>query len=83
MLVTKLLGRVFGTPEVRGLMLGLDASGRTTALYAWVSGQVQPYTLHTIGFNVETVPRAGMRLTMWDTGGCDKVSRHIRHTGRR
>jgi len=49
--IAKLLSAVFPTKELRGLMLGLDASGRTTALYKLKLGEIVT-TIPTIGFNV-------------------------------
>ena len=40
--------------DMRILMLGLDAAGKTTILYKFKVGEVVT-TVPTIGFNVETV----------------------------
>ena len=58
--------------QLRGILLGLDASGRTTALYKWKTGEVIQ-TIPTIGFNVETIDAGGASLVLWDVGGCDKI----------
>ena len=58
--------------QLRGILLGLDASGRTTALYKWKRGEVIQ-TIPTIGFNVETIDAGGASLVLWDVGGCDKI----------
>ena len=42
------------TREMRILMVGLDAAGKTTILYKMKLGEVVN-TIPTIGFNVETV----------------------------
>ncbi len=47
-------GRFFGRTEMRILMVGLDAAGKTTILYKFKLGEVVT-TIPTIGFNVETV----------------------------
>ncbi len=44
----------FGKQEMRILMVGLDAAGKTTILYKLKLGEVVT-TIPTIGFNVETV----------------------------
>ncbi len=44
----------FGKKEMRILMVGLDAAGKTTILYKLKLGEVVT-TIPTIGFNVETV----------------------------
>merc|ERR1712124_203301 len=51
---TKLMGRLFSKQEMRILMVGLDAAGKTTILYKLKLGEVVT-TIPTIGFNVETV----------------------------
>lgn len=62
------------------LLLGLDASGKTTFLY-----QIKNYadevetTIPTIGFNVETLQLGGMDFKCWDIGGCDKLRVLWRH----
>ena len=45
---------VQGKKEMRILMVGLDAAGKTTILYKLKLGEVVT-TIPTIGFNVETV----------------------------
>jgi len=45
---------MFGKKEMRILMVGLDAAGKTTILYKLKLGEVVT-TIPTIGFNVETV----------------------------
>eukprot|EP01038_Epipyxis_sp_PR26KG_P005144 gene5144-7164_t len=64
--------------EYRGLMVGLDASGRTTALYRLKLGEVVT-TIPTIGFNVETLDYKTVQFTLWDVGGCDKIRPLWRH----
>jgi GTPase SAR1 family protein len=51
---TKMWDKLFGKKEMRILMVGLDASGKTTILYKLKLGEVIT-TIPTIGFNVETV----------------------------
>uniref|UniRef100_A0A6B2LM77 ADP-ribosylation factor n=1 Tax=Arcella intermedia TaxID=1963864 RepID=A0A6B2LM77_9EUKA len=62
----------FGQREVRILMIGLDASGKTTILYKLKLGEVVS-TIPTIGFNVETVQHKNVKLTVWDVGGQDRI----------
>ncbi|CAF2921068.1 unnamed protein product [Rotaria sp. Silwood2] len=64
--------------EVRVLMLGLDAAGKTTALYVMKLGEVVT-TIPTIGFNVETVEFKNITMTAWDVGGRDKIRPLWRH----
>ncbi|KPM05568.1 hypothetical protein QR98_0040330 [Sarcoptes scabiei] len=58
----KFLSKIFGSKEIRILMLGLDASGKTTILYKLKSGQTVT-TIPTVGFNVETVVYKNVRFT--------------------
>jgi ADP-ribosylation factor protein 1 len=44
----------FGSRDMRILMIGLDAAGKTTVLYKLKLGEIVT-TIPTIGFNVETV----------------------------
>merc|ERR1711879_1007641 len=75
---TKLWGRLVGTQEMRILMVGLDAAGKTTILYKLKLGEVIT-TIPTIGFNVETVEFKQISLTAWDVGGRDKIRPLWRH----
>merc|ERR1712113_303602 len=58
--------------EMRILMVGLDAAGKTTILYKLKLGEVVT-TIPTIGFNVETVEYRSLSFTVWDVGGQDKI----------
>ncbi|PRP77388.1 ADP-ribosylation factor [Planoprotostelium fungivorum] len=64
--------------DLRILMLGLDAAGKTTILYKLKLGEVVT-TIPTIGFNVETVQYKNISFTVWDVGGCDKIRPLWRH----
>merc|ERR1712176_1594333 len=70
--------RMLGKQEMRILMLGLDAAGKTTVLYKLKLGEVVT-TIPTIGFNVETVQHKKLSLTVWDVGGKDKIRPIWRH----
>ncbi|VDM54783.1 unnamed protein product [Angiostrongylus costaricensis] len=65
-------------PEVRILMVGLDAAGKTTILYKLKLGEIVT-TIPTIGFNVETVEYKNISFTVWDVGGQDKIRPLWRH----
>jgi len=75
---TKLFDGVFGKRDMRILMVGLDAAGKTTILYKLKLGEVVT-TIPTIGFNVETVEYKNISFTMWDVGGQDKIRPLWRH----
>jgi ADP-ribosylation factor protein 1 len=64
--------------EMRILMQGLDAAGKTTLLYNLKLGEVVT-TIPTIGFNVETIEFKNIHLTCWDVGGRDKIRPLWRH----
>jgi ADP-ribosylation factor protein 1 len=70
--------RLFGKREMRILMVGLDAAGKTTILYKLKLGEVVT-TIPTIGFNVETVEYRNISFTVWDVGGQDKIRPLWRH----
>ena len=74
----KLFDRLFGPKEMRILMVGLDAAGKTTILYKLKLGEVVT-TIPTIGFNVETVEYKNISFTVWDVGGQDKIRPLWRH----
>merc|ERR1712168_1035867 len=57
---------LFGKKEMRILMVGLDAAGKTTILYKLKLGEIVT-TIPTIGF------------TVWDVGGQDKIRPLWRH----
>merc|ERR1712241_275628 len=75
---TKLWQRFAGKHEMRILMVGLDAAGKTTILYKLKLGEVVT-TIPTIGFNVEAVEYKNINFTVWDVGGQDKIRRLWRH----
>ena len=50
--------------DVRILMVGLDAAGKTTILYKLKLGEIVT-TIPTIGFNVETVEYKNISFTAW------------------
>ncbi|KHN82183.1 ADP-ribosylation factor 6 [Toxocara canis] len=74
----KLLSKIFGKREMRILMLGLDAAGKTTILYKLKLGQ-SVTTIPTVGFNVETVTYKNVKFNVWDVGGQDKIRPLWRH----
>merc|ERR1712014_406592 len=75
---TKLWSTLIGTQEMRILMVGLDAAGKTTILYKLKLGEVIT-TVPTIGFNVETVEYKNITFTVWDIGGQDKIRKLWRY----
>ena len=68
-----IIGRLFNPPqEMRILMVGLDAAGKTSILYKLKLGEIIT-TVPTIGFNVETVEYKKINFTVWDIGGQHKI----------
>ncbi|KAG2146006.1 ADP-ribosylation factor family-domain-containing protein [Suillus bovinus] len=92
--LSKALGRLFGNKEMRLLMLGLDAAGKTSKLTLLFSCRVEHWaaailyklklnqsvtTIPTVGFNVETVTYKNVKFNVWDVGGQDKIRPLWRH----
>ena len=69
---SKLWSKLLRKKDVRILMVGLDAAGKTTILYQLKMGETVK-TIPTIGFNVETLDYKGLNFTVWDVGGQDKI----------
>jgi ADP-ribosylation factor protein 1 len=76
--IGKLFDRLFGNRDMRVVMLGLDAAGKTTILYKLHIGEVLT-TVPTIGFNVEKVQYKNVVFTVWDVGGQEKLRPLWRH----
>uniref|UniRef100_A0A0X3NUR5 ADP-ribosylation factor n=1 Tax=Schistocephalus solidus TaxID=70667 RepID=A0A0X3NUR5_SCHSO len=75
---SRIFDRLFGKKEMRILMVGLDAAGKTTILYKLKLGEIVT-TIPTIGFNVETVEYKNVNFTVWDVGGQDRIRPLWRH----
>jgi ADP-ribosylation factor protein 6 len=76
--ISKLMNQIFGSKEMRLLMLGLDAAGKTTILYK-LKLDTDVTTIPTVGFNVETVTYKNTKFNVWDVGGQDKIRPLWRH----
>ena len=76
--ISSLSSRLFGKQQMRILMVGLDAAGKTTILYKLKLGEIVT-TISTIGFNVETVEYKNICFKVWDIGGQDKIRPLWRH----
>lgn len=70
--------KFFGKKEVRIVMVGLDAAGKTTVLNKLKFGEVV-MTVPTIGFNVESIEYKNLQMQVWDIGGQDKIRPLWRH----
>ncbi|KAF1823898.1 ARF/SAR superfamily [Dissoconium aciculare CBS 342.82] len=76
--ISKMMNKIFGSKEMRLLMLGLDAAGKTTILYK-LKLDTDVTTIPTVGFNVETVTYKNTKFNVWDVGGQDKIRPLWRH----
>ncbi|PVZ97531.1 hypothetical protein BB558_006508 [Smittium angustum] len=63
--ISKLLSGFFGKREIRILMVGLDAAGKTTILYKLKLGEIVT-TIPNIGFSAETVQYKNINFLSWD-----------------
>ena len=68
----------FGKKSYKVIMIGLDAAGKTTALYKLKLNETVT-TIPTIGFNVETVSHKNVEFTAWDIGGQERLRPLWRH----
>jgi len=64
------MGLFASTPqkEMKVLIVGLDAAGRTTMLYHWWANEKQQYVIPTVGINCETFTHKDASVTVWDVG---------------
>ncbi|KAF1334193.1 hypothetical protein FI667_g2224, partial [Globisporangium splendens] len=65
---SKVFASLFGSKEVRILILGLDNAGKTTILYRLQADEIEQ-TVPTIGFNMETLQYKNIKFQVWDLGG--------------
>ena len=63
---------VYGNREASILILGLDASGKTTIMNRLKYGD-NMVTVPTIGFNCEHIQFGNLNFIGWDIGGQDKI----------
>ena len=69
---SKVWNNIFEKRQVRILMLGLDAVGKTTTMYKIKMNETVK-TIPTIGFNVEEMTYKNLKMVMWDIGGQGKL----------
>lgn len=63
--MSKLFESLFGSKEVRILILGLDNAGKTTILYRLQNESDEAVqTIPTIGFNVETLQYKNIKVSV-------------------
>lgn len=64
-LFSKIFESLFGSKEVRILILGLDNAGKTTILYRLQNESDEAVqTIPTIGFNVETLQYKNIKVSI-------------------
>mmetsp|Transcript_41029 Transcript_41029/g.102012 ORF Transcript_41029/g.102012 Transcript_41029/m.102012 type:complete len:182 (-) Transcript_41029:210-755(-) len=78
LILSKAWASLVSKRDVRLLMVGLDAAGKTTVLYKLKLGEVVT-TIPTIGFNVESLVYKNLSFNVWDVGGQDKIRPLWRH----
>ena len=78
LVISRVMDCLLGKKEMRILMLGLDAVGKTTILYRLKLGEIIS-TISTIGFNVEMVEYKNIKFTVWDMGTQDKMKLLWKH----
>ena len=66
------MGLTKGKKEVRGMVIGDNAVGKTTLLYNMKLGRIVN-CVPTVGFNVESFELDKFRLNLWDLGGGCRV----------
>ena len=77
---SKLWNNLLGKKEIRILMLGLDASGKTTILHKRGKEEKEKVKiLPTIGFYVESLDYKDWNFITFDLGGADKMRLLFRH----
>jgi len=75
---SKLWNNLLSKKEIRILMVGLDAAGKTTILHQLGKiGEIK--TLPTIGFYVESLDYKNFNFIVFDIGGADKMRLLFRH----
>lgn len=69
--MSRLFESLFGSKEVRILILGLDNAGKTTILYRLQNESDEAVqTIPTIGFNVETLQYKNIKVMKFTCDSC-------------
>ena len=70
-LLSRVFESLFGSKEVRILILGLDNAGKTTILYRLQNESDEAVqTIPTIGFNVETLQYKNIKVRLMNRATC-------------
>ncbi|XP_036415975.1 ADP-ribosylation factor 4-like [Colossoma macropomum] len=78
LIISNVFTRLSQQKQIRLLIVGLDAAGKTTILYKLKLGEVVT-TIPTLGFNVESVEYNNISFTVWDVGGQGQIRRLWKH----
>ncbi|CAL6081444.1 ADP-ribosylation_factor [Hexamita inflata] len=65
--LTKIFGMIFPKKEIRILMVGLDAAGKTSILFKL--SRSQAIVIPTIGYITEIIEYKNIKFNIWDVGG--------------
>ncbi len=65
---SKVFSGLFGSEQIRLIIIGLDNAGKTTILYKLHKDEVIQ-AVPTVGFNVESVTYKNLKFQVWDLGG--------------
>ncbi|XP_075581389.1 ADP-ribosylation factor 4-like [Pelecanus crispus] len=76
--ISSLFSRLFRKKQLRILMVGLEAAGKTTILYKLKLGKIVT-AIPAIGFHVDMVEYKNVCFTVWDVGDQGKIRRPWRH----
>ena len=74
-LLSKLMGKLFGKKQARIVMVGLDSAGKTTILHKLAYNE-NIETVPTIGFTLQQVTQGKIQFDVWDIGGQTEL-RHL------
>lgn len=69
---------LFGKKEVKILMLGLDAAGKTTIIFQLKLG-LNVQTMPTLGFVYEQIEYQNFKMNVWDVAGQDSLRSLWKH----
>lgn len=73
-MMSRLFENLFGSKEVRILILGLDNAGKTTILYRLQNESDEAVqTIPTIGFNVETLQYKNIKVRRYSRNSSNKI----------
>eukprot|EP01013_Petalomonas_cantuscygni_P041186 TRINITY_DN735_c1_g1_i1.p2 TRINITY_DN735_c1_g1~~TRINITY_DN735_c1_g1_i1.p2 ORF type:complete len:193 (-),score=13.06 TRINITY_DN735_c1_g1_i1:706-1284(-) len=76
--IVKQWAATFGPRKSQVCILGLSGAGKTALLYKLHLGKNIP-TIPTLGFNIETIKREGLAISMWDVSSKPRLRPLIYH----